>query len=119
MGVSENLTMKLLLVCVAAVIISASSAEWTCDDCTAVVNSMSSYLTSEEGLHKQIDILLTIQGIVEALSGDAFCAQEQDPERCASVIEGLIPFAMSAFSANPDMDAGKKICNDAFPDICS
>merc|ERR1712036_149482 len=157
MGVSGNLTMKLLLVCVAAITISTSSAKWTCEDCTAVVNSMSAYLTSEESLRKQIDILLTdvcpqvenadecvdglpdfwmkvamvlwpgyynadaewmcaplckvreitceecfdglkkgveqllqeetIQAIVEALSGDAFCAQSEDSERCAGAIE--------------------------------
>merc|ERR1712121_115976 len=165
MGVSGNLTMKLLLVCIAAVTISTSSAKWTCDDCTAVVNSMSAYLTSEESLRKQIDILLTdvcpqvendadaewmcaplckvreitceecfeglkkgveqllqeetIAAIVEALSGDAFCAQEEDPERCATVIQTLIPLALPALTANPDEEAGKMVCNGAIPDICS
>merc|ERR1712042_375512 len=147
MGVSGNLTMKLLLVCVAAITISTSSAKWTCEDCTAVVNSMSAYLTSEESLRKQIDILLTdvcpqvenadecfdglkkgveqllqeetIQAIVEALSGDAFCAQSEDSERGAGAIEVLIPLALPALTANPDEEAGKMVCNGAIPDICS
>merc|ERR1712154_422673 len=172
-SVSGNLTMKLLLVCVAAITISTSSA----------------YLTSEESLRKQIDILLTdvcpqvenadecvdglpdfwmkvamvlwpgyynadaewmcaplckvreitceecfdglkkgveqllqeetIQAIVEALSGDAFCAQSEDSERCAGAIEVLIPLALPALTANPDEEAGKMVCNGAIPDICS
>merc|ERR1712045_368042 len=188
-SVSGNLTMKLLLVCVAAITISTSSAKGTCEDCTAVVNSMSAYLTSEESLRKQVDILLadvcpqveaseecvaglpdfwmpvamvlwpgyynadaewmcaplckareitceecfeglqkgveqllqeeTIAAIVEALSGDAFCAQEEDPERCATVIQTLIPLALPALTANPDEEAGKMVCNGAIPDICS
>merc|ERR1712066_1131802 len=80
MGVSGNLTMKLLLVCVAAVTISTSSAKWTCDDCTAVVNSMSAYLTSEESLRKQIDILLT-----------EVCPQLENADEC---VDGFPDFWM-------------------------
>merc|ERR1712142_205468 len=61
-SVSGNLTMKLLLVCVAAITISTSSAKWTCEACTAVVNSMSAYLTSEEHTstqHQHYSILAT------------------------------------------------------------
>merc|ERR1712243_121241 len=171
-------TMKLFLACLAAFTISATSAKWTCEDCTAVVNSMSAYLTSEESMMKQVEIseecvaglpdfwmqvamvlwpgyynadaewmcaplckvreitceecfeglqkgveqLLqeeTIAAIVEALSGDAFCGQGEDPERCATVIQTLIPLALPALTANPDEEAGKIVCNGAIPDICS
>merc|ERR1712121_569030 len=78
MGVSGNLTMKLLLVCMGT--ISTSSAKWTCEDCTAVVNSMSAYLTSEESLRKQIDILLT-----------DVCPQVENADEC---VDGLPDFWM-------------------------
>merc|ERR1711964_185342 len=131
--------MKLFLACLAAFTISATSAKWTCEDCTAVVNSMSAYLTSGESMQKQVDILLadvcpqvenseecveglqkgveqllqeeTIAAIVEALSGDAFCGQGEDPERCAAAIQTLIPLALPALTANPDEEAGKMVCN--------
>merc|ERR1719511_565642 len=138
--------MKLFLACLAAFTISATSAKWTCEDCTAVVNSMSAYLTSEESMMKQVDILLadvcpqvenseecvaglpdfwmqvamvlwpgyynadaewmcaplckvreiTCEECFEGLSGDAFCGQGEDPERCATVIQTLIPLALPA-----------------------
>merc|ERR1719232_2434295 len=52
--------MKLFLACLAAFTISATSAKWTCEDCTAVVNSMSAYLTSEESMQKQVDFLMQV-----------------------------------------------------------
>eukprot|EP00091_Calanus_sinicus_P009500 TRINITY_DN221_c0_g1_i12.p1 TRINITY_DN221_c0_g1~~TRINITY_DN221_c0_g1_i12.p1 ORF type:complete len:187 (-),score=60.22 TRINITY_DN221_c0_g1_i12:91-651(-) len=183
--------MKLLIALATVLSISATSAEWTCDDCTAVVNSIAAYLTSEESIAKQVDILLaevcpvspapeecvdglpafwnrvamvlwpgyysaeedwmcaplcmakavrditceecfqglqagvdqllleeTIQAIVGALSGDAFCGMEEDAERCAQVIETLIPQALPALTANPDEGAGVTICNNAIPDTC-
>merc|ERR1711874_474662 len=51
-------TMKIFFALTALLTISTTSAKWTCEDCTAVVNSMASYLTSEESVGKQIDILL-------------------------------------------------------------
>jgi hypothetical protein len=62
----------------------------------------------------------TIQGIVDALSGEAFCGglPAEDAERCASVIEFLIPLALPALTANPDPEAGAMICNNAIPDTC-
>ena len=50
--------MKLLIALATVLSITATSAEWTCDDCTAVVNSNAAYLTSEESIAKQVDILL-------------------------------------------------------------
>ena len=83
--------------------------EITCEECF-------------EGLQKGVEQLLqeeTIAAIVEALSGDAFCGQGEDPERCAGVIQTLIPLALPALTANPDEEAGKMVCNGAIPDICS
>jgi hypothetical protein len=50
--------MKLLITLATVLSITATSGEWTCDDCTAVVNSIAAYLTSEEQVDRQVDILL-------------------------------------------------------------
>merc|ERR1712066_156407 len=74
-----------------------------------------------QGIQKGIDQLLqpeTIQAIVDALSGEWFCDAEEDPERCAGVIEVSIPLALPALAANPDQEAGATICNNAIPDLC-
>ena len=63
--------MKLLFALATILSISATSAEWTCDDCTAVVNSIAAYLTSEESVAKQVDVLLA-----------EVCPQTQNPEEC-------------------------------------
>merc|ERR1719443_2795142 len=76
----ELTTMKLFFACLAAFTISATSAKWTCEDCTAVVNSMSAYLTSEESMQKQVDILLA-----------DVCPQVENSEEC---VEGLPDFWM-------------------------
>ena len=83
--------------------------EITCEECF-------------DGLKKGVEQLLqeeTIAAIVEALSGDAFCAQSEDAERCAAAIQTLIPLALPALTANPDEEAGMMVCNGAIPDICS
>eukprot|EP00091_Calanus_sinicus_P019090 TRINITY_DN4631_c0_g1_i1.p1 TRINITY_DN4631_c0_g1~~TRINITY_DN4631_c0_g1_i1.p1 ORF type:complete len:105 (-),score=29.62 TRINITY_DN4631_c0_g1_i1:367-681(-) len=63
--------MKLLIALATVFSISATSAEWTCDDCTAVVNSMAAYLTTEESIAKQVDILLA-----------DVCPMDENPEDC-------------------------------------
>ena len=59
-------------------VLAITSAEWTCDDCTAVVNSISAYLTSEDSLAKQVDILLA-----------EVCPQAEDADFC---VENLPDF---------------------------
>ena len=70
--------MKLLFALATVLSITATSAEWTCDDCTAVVNSFAAYLTSEECVAKQVDILLA-----------EVCPQTQNWEEC---LNGLPEF---------------------------
>merc|ERR1719339_224455 len=125
--------MKLLFALATALSITVTSAKWTCDDCTADADWMCAPLCAAksvreitceecfEGLQKGVDQLLlesTIQGIVEALSGEAFCGNAEEPERCAGAIEVLIPLALPALAANPDREAGALICNNAIPDTC-
>ena len=70
--------MKLLFALATFHYITANSAKWTCDDCTAVVNSIAAYLTSEESLAKQVDILLA-----------EVCPQTENPDGC---LDGLPDF---------------------------
>ena len=63
--------MKLLFALATVLSITATSAEWTCDDCTAVVNSIAAYLTSEDSIAKQVDILLA-----------EVCPQTETPDEC-------------------------------------
>merc|ERR1711881_332366 len=68
-------TMKIFFALAALLTISTTSAKWTCEDCTAVVNSMAAYLTSEEPVGKQIDILLA-----------DVCPQVENPEGCVEAL---------------------------------
>ena len=56
-------------------ILSVARADWTCDDCTAVVSSMSDYLTSEMSISNQIAILLA-----------EVCPLDDNPEECLSAL---------------------------------
>merc|ERR1712212_1231470 len=77
MGLLEILvfTMKIFFALAALLTISTTSAEWTCEDCTAVVNSMAAYLTSEESVGKQVDILLA-----------DVCPQVENAEECVEAL---------------------------------
>ena len=48
--------MKLLVVF--AAFLALASAEWTCDDCQAVVKALAAYSTSEDSIQRQVDLLL-------------------------------------------------------------
>ena len=87
--------MKLLFALAAVLSITITSAEWTCEDCTAVVNSIAAFLTSEESIAKQVDILLA-----------EVCPQTENPDGC---LEGLPGFwnkiAMVLWPGYYDADA--------------
>ena len=68
-----------------------------------------------------IDQLLSeefINGIVEALSGENFCGQDETPEMCAAVIAELIPAALPVLAATLDEGRMGEICNAAQPGTC-
>ena len=44
---------------VLALLISLASCEWTCDSCTAVVNTLAQHMTSAESIQRQVDILVS------------------------------------------------------------
>merc|ERR1712228_685112 len=104
-----------------------AEAEWMCgseDICGA--SKQVKAMTCEEctqGINGAIDQLLlpeTIEGIVIALSGDAFCGQDNDPETCKAVIEFLIPVALPALAETGGRDPARmaEVCTAAVPDTC-
>ena len=83
-------------------------------------------MTCEEcfdGIKAGIDQLLlpsTITGIVEALSGDAFCGATETPDECATIIAALIPVALPALAGSGGSEENlTAICNMAVPDTCT
>ena len=62
-------------------LLAVSFAEWTCDDCNAVVTSMSNYFSSEESITRQVGILLA-----------EVCPQVEQTEAC---MEGISDFWVS------------------------
>merc|ERR1712168_1444234 len=62
-----------------------------------------------------------LAGIVEALSGDAFCGQNEDPELCARAISQLIPVALPALAKDGanHPEVGPAICNAAMEGVCA
>merc|ERR1711997_1237911 len=81
MGTSEQSTviMKVFLVLSTALLATASATtEVGCEDCKALVSTLGMYLSSEESIAKQVEILLA-----------EICPQAEDPEAC---MEGLPDF---------------------------
>merc|ERR1712002_1103654 len=72
MGRHFSSNSMLLLTALSSVLLLAS-AEPTCDDCYAVVKSAAAYLTSEESVSKQVDIL--VAGV---------CPQVDDADTCVA-----------------------------------
>merc|ERR1711915_539089 len=58
--------------------------EFTCDECKSGMMGAIDQLLSEE----------FVNGTVDALSGEGFCGQGENPEECANVISVLIPAAL-------------------------
>merc|ERR1711936_644272 len=72
MGTSSHLVtliMKFLLAL--SSLLALTAAEWTCDDCTAVVGALATYLSSEESIDNQVAILLA-----------EVCPQAENPDEC-------------------------------------
>merc|ERR1712215_52439 len=185
-----QLIMKLLLAL--STLLTLSAAEPTCEDCTAVVTTIATYLTAEESIGNQVEVLVaevcpqsvdpdacvaglpdfwtkianllwpgywnpeadwmcagegpcgaavrdatceectggiqagidqpllpsTISGIVEALSGEAFCGMEEDPDMCANIIAELIPLALPILAGGSTPENQQSICNTALPGTC-
>lgn len=60
---------------IALLAVSAATAEWTCDDCTAVVGTIGSYLSSEESVGKQVEVLVAV-----------VCPEADNPEECVELL---------------------------------
>merc|ERR1711892_783283 len=70
--------MKLLIALSALLAITAATSEWTCDDCNAVVNTIATWLSGQESIDKQVEVLLA-----------EVCPMDEHPEDC---VEGLPAF---------------------------
>ena len=50
---------------------SAATAEWTCDDCNAVVGTLGTYLSSQDSIDRQVEVLVA-----------EVCPQADDVDMC-------------------------------------
>merc|ERR1712224_202774 len=110
-GVSTQPRYKMKVLLAVSALLGLAVATTPCEDCTAIVTALAKYLTSEE----------FIAGIVEALSGDGFCGQSENPEECANVIAALIPVALPALAnaGAADTTTGPMICNSVMEGVCA
>ena len=79
-----------------------------CDECKAGMKAALDQLLSEE----------FITGIVDALSGEAFCGMSENPEECSKVVHDLIPLALPTLAGSLDAAGQESICNMAIADTC-
>ena len=70
--------MKLLIVLSALLAFSSATYIATCEECTAIVNTISTYLTGQDSIDRQVEILLA-----------EVCPGSENPEGC---LEGLPGF---------------------------
>merc|ERR1711972_133935 len=80
----------------------------TCDECVGGLAASGEQLTSDE----------FIAGITDALAGDGFCGQGEDPAACSEAIKVLIPLALPMLVASWDETVAAAVCNDAIPGTC-
>ena len=70
--------MKFVAALFAALAVSTTNGKWTCSDCDSVVDQMARYLTSDESVANQVEILLA-----------EVCPQVDEADAC---VEGLPGF---------------------------
>ena len=63
--------MKFLIALSALLAVTATTSEWTCDDCNAVVNTLATYLSGQESIDNQVEILLA-----------EVCPRTDNPDDC-------------------------------------
>merc|ERR1719290_934151 len=68
--------MKLLLAL--STLLAITAAEPTCEDCTAVVTTIATYLTTEESIGNQVEVLVA-----------EVCPQSVDPDACVAGVPDL------------------------------
>merc|ERR1719341_183419 len=97
--------MKFLIVVQAFLTLVSATSDATCEDCQAVVTTLSSYLTSQESINRQVEILLAEVCIIDPV-----------PEDCLEQLPGFWPkVAMVLWPGyfNPDtewMCASEDMC---------
>ena len=73
-----NIMMKLLVTLSTLLALASATSNTRCEDCNAVVSTLATYLTSEESLANQVDILLA-----------EVCPGAEDPEGCVDGLPGF------------------------------
>merc|ERR1712123_298300 len=101
--------MKFLIALSALLAITAATSEWTCDDCNAVVNTIATWLSGQESIDRQVEVLLA-----------EVCPAVEDVDGC---VENLPAFwnkvAMVLWPGYWDADAEwmcalEGLCGDGF-----
>ena len=62
--------MKLVYALSYLLAISTATAEWTCEDCNAVVETIATYLSSEDSINRQIEVLIAEVCIIDPVPED-------------------------------------------------
>ena len=97
--------MKFLLALSALLALASAADPEGCEDCTAVVMTLSAYLTSQESVNNQVDLLLA-----------EVCPQAQSPDDCVEKLPafwGRVAMVMWSGYYNPEaewMCATEEIC---------
>merc|ERR1711971_1295378 len=95
------LSMKLLVLAIAAISTVSASKAVTCDECQAAVTDLVARLLSEE----------TVTEAVAYLQGDCFCGQDGHTEECPTLVETVLPMAMPVLGAAL-MEQSTELCQE-------
>ena len=88
--------MKFLIALSALMALASATSEATCEDCQAVVRTISNYLTGVESIDNQVEILLA-----------EVCPRTEDPENCVEKLPafwGLVAPVLWAGYYNADAE---------------
>merc|ERR1711915_256014 len=77
LALESNISMKSFVAIALAFLVSAISADYTCDDCMTFSGNMQTYLMSEASVAEQTELLVAI-----------LCPQSEDAALCETAIRG-------------------------------
>eukprot|EP00091_Calanus_sinicus_P015513 TRINITY_DN3383_c0_g1_i12.p1 TRINITY_DN3383_c0_g1~~TRINITY_DN3383_c0_g1_i12.p1 ORF type:complete len:201 (-),score=77.48 TRINITY_DN3383_c0_g1_i12:8-610(-) len=101
----SSVIMKLIIALSCLLAVASATSEATCEDCQAVVMTLSAYLSAEESVGRQVEVLLA-----------EVCPQAESPEDCVEQLPafwGRIAMVLWPGYFNPDaewMCATEDVC---------